>query len=309
MDWSGIATAYADRERARLGLPTREAEAAARQKREIEAAESASGLETAEVGREYNRARTAALPAEQALETRLREAQIRNYDETRATPQPTGPAAILAMTPEQQAAYIKFQGQLAGATRDPRAHGGTGGLSPASEAAILNRLQNQVDKSTAPGRELRRQYGLMTSGLEAARKGDLAAGSQAVLVTFQKILDPTSVVRESEYARSAAGQSALSRIQGAYDRLAQGGAGVPVAELEKFAALAADMLAGSAAFEKQTRSRARRTAGRYGIPEDVLFGDEPEEAAPTAPPTPAVSPAGPTGGIDPSVQERLNRYR
>jgi len=48
------------------------------------------------------------------------------------------------------------------------------------------------------------------------------------------MLDPTSVVRESEYARSAEGTALMSRIQGAYEKLIQGGAGVTVEDLKTF---------------------------------------------------------------------------
>lgn len=81
MDWEGITRAYYDRERARLGLPTRVEEEALRVKREQEAALQASQLETAGVQREKARAEIEALPAERDLRRRVQEAQIRNYDE------------------------------------------------------------------------------------------------------------------------------------------------------------------------------------------------------------------------------------
>ena len=87
------------------------------------------------------------------------------------------------------------------------------------------RLGEAWRKNTATEREMKRQRDLMQVGLEQARKGDMAAGSQAVLVTFQKILDPTSVVRESEYARSASGLSLIEQVAGALERLKEGGAG------------------------------------------------------------------------------------
>ena len=62
----------------------------------------------------------------------------------------------------------------------------------------------------------------------------MLAGSQAILISFNKLLDPTSVVRESEYARSATGQSALETMKGYADKLARGGAGVTEAELRSY---------------------------------------------------------------------------
>jgi hypothetical protein len=50
-------------------------------------------------------------------------------------------------------------------------------------------------------------------------KKSLNAASQTIVTAFNKILDPTSVVRESEYARTPEGQSYLERLQGKYEQL------------------------------------------------------------------------------------------
>jgi hypothetical protein len=146
-------------------------------------------------------------------------------------------------------------------------------LSPTAESNIINRLSNQWTTASKATGELGRQVKLMEAGLEAAKRGDMAAGSQAVLVTFQKILDPTSVVRESEYARSAAGQALLAQIKGAYERLQKGGAGVPVAELEKFARLAREMTRGQMGHMQAVKERIGKTADRYKIPRELVLED------------------------------------
>jgi len=84
-----------------------------------------------------------------------------------------------------------------------------------------------------------RQVGIMNAALELAEeqftKGEgINAVSQGVLVTFQKMLDPTSVVRESEYARSGNGQSLLQKIEGYVDKIRKGGAGVTIEGLREF---------------------------------------------------------------------------
>ena len=148
------------------------------------------------------------------------------------------------------------------------------GLSPTMESNIVNRLTTQWDKAVAPAQDLSRQARLMQTGIVAAERGDMAAGSQAVLVTFQKILDPTSVVRESEYARSAAGQALLARIQGSFEKLAEGGAGVPISELKKFARLAEEMVDNSMGdYVGAVKERIGKTADRYKIPRELIFED------------------------------------
>lgn len=53
-----------------------------------------------------------------------------------------------------------------------------------------------------------------------------ASLDQAMVTLFNKMLDPTSVVREGEYARTAEGQSVIDRAAGYVERLQKGGAGV-----------------------------------------------------------------------------------
>lgn len=182
--------------------------------------------------------------------------------------------------------------------RNPKAEG-EGGKKPLSQQAesnVINRLSGQWAAATKTAGDIDRQVSIMETGLAAARRGDMAAGSQAVLVTFQKILDPTSVVRESEYARSASGQALLARMKGAVEQLQKGGAGVPVSQLEKFAQVAREMAKGTRGHLDATKERIGKVADRYNIPRELVienydYGSQPQ---PTQP-----------GGIDPEVERRL----
>ena len=173
-------------------------------------------------------------------------------------------------------------------------------LEIGDQMRMENRLTDKWQEATKSLRDMRFQQTRMHAGLEAARAGDLNAGSQAVLVTFQKVLDPESVVRESEYARSPAGQGLMDRIRGIMPRLQQGGPGVTLAELETFVQLADEMVARGAdtnARLQSERERIERRADRYGIPHEVIFEDFDFAAAPPgvdAPTAPVSSPAAPT---------------
>ena len=91
-------------------------------------------------------------------------------------------------------------------------------------------------------------------------------------MTFQKILDPTSVVRESEYARSSSGLSMFERVKGAAEKLGKGGAGVSVSELQAFARLADEAVSKfGGGWLNQERSRIGRFADAYNIPRDYVF--------------------------------------
>jgi hypothetical protein len=59
---------------------------------------------------------------------------------------------------------------------------------------------------------------------KAGRIPNFIAVDQALITILNKMLDPTSVVRESEYARTPSDQAALSRIKGSFQQLVTGGA-------------------------------------------------------------------------------------
>tara|TARA_R110002020_G_scaffold243190_1_gene456686 strand:- start:527 stop:3160 length:2634 start_codon:yes stop_codon:yes gene_type:complete len=66
----------------------------------------------------------------------------------------------------------------------------------------------------------------------------LNAPTQALIMSFNKILDYASTVRESEYARTGAGQGIFQWVQGLFPRFSQGGAGMTKREVEDFYRLA-----------------------------------------------------------------------
>ena len=102
------------------------------------------------------------------------------------------------------------------------------------------------------------------------KSGDYNAAAQSVLVTFQKILDPTSVVRESEYMRTAAGLSVASRIRGIIEGFRLGGAGVPVNELESFVSLAEAFFAEQQATLVNSANSWLTIAQGAGVPQEAL---------------------------------------
>jgi hypothetical protein len=139
MDWEGLKTAYLDRERQRLGLPSRMELETKRAEMDRAAAESASGLETEAVGRDLNRARIAAMPGEQDLERRLREAQIRNYDEPPRQPAQASSLLerLMAMSPEDQKRALALHRQMNPPT-------------PRGEDRVLVKVQTGVDAEGRP---------------------------------------------------------------------------------------------------------------------------------------------------------------
>jgi hypothetical protein len=176
-----------------------------------------------------------------------------------------------------------------------------GDLSPTAEANLTTKLATDWQKVSAPAREMDRQFNLMQTGLRRFHEGDKNGGSQAVLVTFQKILDPTSVVRESEYARSAEGVSMLQRMQGYAEKLASGGAGVPDSALQEMVKTAEQFTANSRRTAEGQRTRLKAFADHYHIPHELVFDDSGPAAGGGGAP---VGPAAPK----PSAADLIKKY-
>jgi len=137
--------------------------------------------------------------------------------------------------------------------------------TPTASLNATRALRNDFIRETSAANTAMIQFEQMQSSLAAVKSGSLAAGSQGVLVTFQKILDPTSVVRESEYARSSSGLSLLNRLEGQLQTIQKGGAGVPVAELETFVSLAEQFARNQAKYATETRAQINALAERYAL--------------------------------------------
>jgi len=95
---------------------------------------------------------------------------------------------------------------------------------------------------------------------------------QGLITVYNKILDPTSVVRESEYNRTPENLSLVNRMQGTYDQLLSGGAGL-TGEDRKAAVDAAHLLMdGAERSYNETIDNAVRRADTAGIPEGWIKG-------------------------------------
>lgn len=196
MDWEGIRTAILDRERQRLGLPSRMELEASRAKQAQEAAESASGLETAGVSRERMRAEMAAMPVEQEQRRRLVEAQIENYKE----PNRAERTGSWSVTPDGKHRINNMTGEVVpvgvpgGVGRAPAAGGGEGreprtGWQPQFDAAtgVLKGYYH-------PATETFRAVG--EGNLPPGTAGNIPSGEREKRAGLQSILSDIGRLRE-----------------------------------------------------------------------------------------------------------------
>lgn len=182
-------------------------------------------------------------------------------------------AAQAGMMGEVNSRAQEMQAAAAGASTTARGEAASKApLSAAQRFDALRNLQGDWRKADAPFKETKRQLQIMETGLKRFQEGDKNGGSQAVLVTFQKILDPNSVVRESEYDRSPEGVGLKQRIAGFIERLQSGGAGVPEAELEHMVQTAREFVDGMASYDDLERDRITSAAKEAGLDPSRVFG-------------------------------------
>lgn len=157
----------------------------------------------------------------------------------------------------------------------------SGGLTGGDRFDAETKLADKFDARTGDYKSARTQIANIRTSFDSALRRAAAgesinAASQGVLVSFQKLLDPTSVVRESEYARSPEGLSYIARLEGAATRIRQGGAGLTASDLKEFKDTAEEFLTN---YEDAAISEAQLVitqANNYGlnveniVPETVL---------------------------------------
>jgi hypothetical protein len=136
--------------------------------------------------------------------------------------------------------------------------------------------RQQYQKETGAAGFILNQVGQMKRALEQVKRGELFAGSQPIITIFNKILDPTSVVRESEYNRTLEGQPILQQMQGWWDQnFGRGGAGVTAENLEAYVNMAETLAQGNKEYISATRENWRRIANDYGLNSAHIIGDDP----------------------------------
>lgn len=113
------------------------------------------------------------------------------------------------------------------------------GLTPNQQFNAAMDLSKFVATQTKQSQEIIRN----ANGINALWNDHLAGSeglqslnaiSQAIITSYGKILDPGSVVRESEYARTPEGLSLVNKTVGWIEKMKRGGAGLTEGDLQEF---------------------------------------------------------------------------
>lgn len=164
--------------------------------------------------------------------------------------------------------------------------GGMGSLTPTQASAIRKEIAADpaIQQFTSLNATFNSMDSLAKSAAATGDEGTKAQLDQAMITLFNKMLDPDSVVREGEYARTLEGQSLLAQAQGYVERLAQGSAGI-ADETRQAMVDTASVLFGSARDQYDSSvSFYKGVLGEYDADPSVFIRDVSEQPTGTGKP-------------------------
>lgn len=97
-------------------------------------------------------------------------------------------------------------------------------------------------------------------------------GDQALITLYNKILDPLSVVRESEYARTPEGQALMNRMAGFIQKVQAGGSGLTDSDRIEVARAAKVLINNAGSLYNTKISDYEGLAGSYGVDPSLVTG-------------------------------------
>jgi len=159
----------------------------------------------------------------------------------------------------------------------------TGGLDPEKKFASELSLNKEYEARTKAYNESLR----LNSVIKDSAAAGTGAGDLALINTFMKMLDPGSVVRESEFAQAQDTAGLVSKLAASLGRVQSGQVLVP-AQREEFARLADKYMTAAGVNEKKVRDSLGFIVKSYGLNPDNVFGtmaqDNPKAGAVAAAP-------------------------
>jgi hypothetical protein len=108
---------------------------------------------------------------------------------------------------------------------------------------------------------------------ESKTTKNFVAVDQALITLFNKLTDPSSVVRESEYARTAMNIPLINQIKGKVGKVMEGGAGLTSEERASLMKMAKLMQSGYMDIKGKRVTEYRGYAKQAGINGDDIIGD------------------------------------
>lgn len=196
-------------------------------------------------------------------------------------------AASVALAPPDQVSGIEVGGRIVNPQTgeiiyDP-VKDGTATLT-SDQLTALNTLRDDATTATAELGAMRDAW----TNINTFYQNPGAVSDRALVIAFAKILDPTSVVRESESAAIANSGSLDAGMKALLLNALKGTGGLPPAIRDEIVTLARDMYANKMPNVEGRINMLTETARRAGLPPDLVFSGNltpPQPIGTSAPPT------------------------
>lgn len=202
-------------------------------------------------------------------------------------------AATLALEQPDAVNGVEVGGKLVNPRTGEIIYDPTNGAAPqltSDQLSGLNTLRDDAVKATTEFSLMKDAWG----NIQTFYQNPGSVSDKSLVVAFAKILDPTSVVRESESAAIANAGSLSAGMRSTLINTLQGGGNLPPEVRNEIVRLSAQMVQTKLPAAERAIEGLRRTAKAAGLPEDlVFFGDL------TAPPAPLPPPPQGGGQITP----------
>jgi len=144
-------------------------------------------------------------------------------------------------------------------------------MTPYQKIQTEGGLRDDFTRDSTAFREISRQTGL----IKAALKDPSAAGTLAAATAFMKMLDPGSVVRESELGMALAAQGVTDRVMN-YVNVIQSGKVLTASQRQEFGRLADEFFNQANSENAKRRDFYKTISSEYGLNPSRVIGKEPE---------------------------------
>jgi hypothetical protein len=142
------------------------------------------------------------------------------------------------------------------------------GILPRGDVVKLeDGYRQEYTKASAPYKAMQEA---MSSIFASAKKAD-PAGDVALVTQFRKLLDPTSVVRESEFAQTAEAGGLITKLETELSKVSGSGL-IAQTTRDQIVALGSELLRTADAYERRRREDIDYRADKYGLDKKAIYG-------------------------------------
>jgi len=150
---------------------------------------------------------------------------------------------------------------------DALALAASGKVSGADKQKLEDGYRAEYTKSAAPYKAMQEAMSSIFASAALANP----AGDVALVTQFRKLLDPTSVVRESEFAQTAEAGGLITKLQAELSKVS--GTGLIAQETrDQIVTLGRELMRKADAYERRRREDIDYRADKYGLDKKAIYG-------------------------------------